>query len=320
MNERLKESKEKLRALATSRRGRNVLTFFVFLLISTAFWFILALNNETQAEFEIPLNLTGIPDNTTVITNIPSTVSVSVKDKGTSLLRYQWGKMPQLDVKFSDFQKDNRHITLGGSQFSGIVRSFLGPTATVIDLKPDSLSLYYTTQPGVMKRVYSTIEATASPQHIISGEIRLIPDSVTIYSMNKISSSLKISTDSLILSGLTDSTTVEVGVMAPDGTKAIPSTVKAIIPVEPLIAKKRAIPVEIMNAPVDSKILLFPSSIEISYLVPISVYNNDDYIVKAYAQYEPNLKKLPVHLSILPSVYRNVDFATDSVEYVVEHK
>lgn len=112
----------------------------------------------------------------------------------------------------------------------------------------------------------------------------------------------------------------EVRVKPIAGVRIIPDVVTVTVPVEPLISKKRKISIEVTNRPDDRNLITFPSKIEISYLVPMSAYN-DDYPVKAYVDYRQarsSVKKLPVTLSALPSVYHNLSFAPDSVEYIIE--
>ena len=310
----------KIYALASSSRGRNALTFGVFLIIAAIFWFILALNDEVQQDFDIPLKLNEVPEGITVISNLPSALSVSVKDKGSSLIKYNMGKHPELELNYSNFKKDSKRLTMTSSQLLGNIRSVFGQNANILEIRPDSLSIVYTNLPGVKKRVNVVSDVTASPQHIISGPIQAVIDTVKVYSVNNIPSYLTVKTDTIIISGLTDTTYVDAELIVPDGMKVVPASVQVMIPVEPLIAKQRQIPIETLNVPDGMRVLTFPSTVEINYTVPISLYNRDDYRVKAYAKYKFNSKKLPLELSGIPDIYQNVYLSTDSVEYLIERK
>lgn len=318
MKESLKEFNRKVYSLATSRRGRNLMTFFVFVVISTIFWFIMALSNENIHEFEIPLTINDIPGDVTLLSDVPQKISVEAKDKGTNLLRWQWGNVPDLQLNFNEFQNNGKYISMNGTQLSGTIRSAFGGNINIIDIKPDSLYISYTNNPGVLKQVTGRWDISTSANHIISGPITLSTDSVRVFSQNALPKSSEVFTDSIILSGLTDTTTVEVALTSINGVKIIPSKITVCIPVEPLIVRKRSIPVEIINVPDTVRIITFPSSVEISYAVPMSIYNHDDANVTAIATYRPDLKKLPLSLSSLPSTYRNPVLASDSVEYLVE--
>ncbi|MDE7119568.1 MAG: hypothetical protein K2O10_03070, partial [Muribaculaceae bacterium] len=43
-------------------KGRNALTFFIFLLISAVFWVLMALNDEVQHDYKLQLRLAGFPE------------------------------------------------------------------------------------------------------------------------------------------------------------------------------------------------------------------------------------------------------------------
>lgn len=320
MKESIREFNRKAYSLATSKRGRNVLTFLIFVVISTIFWFIMVLSNENVHEFEVPLNIENIPSDVTLLSDVPQKISVEAKDKGTNLLRWQWGNAPVVQLSFSDFLDNGRYLSMNTTQLSGIVRSAFGGSINIVNIKPDSLYISYTTNPGVLKPITGKWDITTSPNHVISGPITFSTDSVKVYSAYALPKSLEIQTDSIILSGLTDTTNVEVTLKSLNGIKIVPSKVNVQIPVEPLIVKKRSIPVEVVNAPDTVNVITFPSSVEISYTIPLSVYNHDEARVKAIATYSQNLKKLPVSLTDLPSTYRNTVLAADSVEFLLEYK
>lgn len=321
MKKQLRETGQRVYDLATSARGRNVCTFLVFLFIAAIFWNVIALNEEMQREFEVPLELVGVPNDVVLISLPPTTVSVSVRDKGTSLLRYSFGKLPVLKIQYKDFANNGRRLSMGETQFVGAVRSFFGQSASVSGVMPDSLSLAYTKHQGTVMHVKVISDVTTAPQYVISGPLIAAIDTVRVYSQKAIPRNItSIETEPVTLSSLTETTEVEVPLVAPEGMRVIPSSVKVTVPVEALVTKRRQIPVEVRNAPAGHRVITFPSTVEISYLVPMSVYNNDNHVVKAYAEYNKTNSKLALSLSTYPDDYTGVTLLTDSVEYLLEHK
>lgn len=316
----VRDIKQKIKVAATSNRGRNILTFAVFLVISTIFWFIMALSNEVQHEFEVPLKINKIPKDVTILNNIPAKISVNVKDKGIALIRWDWGKIPNLDLDYSQFRNNGQNLFMNSTQLTGIVRSIFGGTANIVEIKPDSISLNYTTNPGVRKPIKIRASVNAAPQYTVNGPITLSTDSVDLFSASVIPGKTIVETDTIDLSGLTDTTYVKVALHAPDGIKVVPSTVTLMVPVEPLISKTQTIPVTVVNTPDSLRVITFPSGVEISYTVPISIYNHDNYDIKALAPFSLNERKLGIILSNIPPVYNNVRLLTDSVEYLVERR
>ena len=320
MKKSFRQLRQQAHALATSQRGRNALTFIVFLVISAVFWLIVALNNEATREFEVPLKINNIPSDVTILSDVPSKISVDIKDKGTSLLRWEWGQTPVIKLDYNQFRFNGRHLSMNNTQLSGIVRSAFGGATNVVEIKPDSLFLSYTTHPGVMKPIVLNESVGTSPQHIISGPIRMSADSVKVFSASTVPAELKVRTDSILLSGLTDTTWVYADLVAPGGTKLVPERVRVMIPVEPLVVKKKTVPIEVVDAPDTSRVITFPSSIEISYAVPMSLFNKEDHQIKALARYSPDFRKLPLTLINVPKTYRNATLTADSVEFLMEFK
>ncbi len=308
-----------------STTGKNALIFLVFLCVSSVFWMLLALNDEIQREFYIPVELTEVPDGVTLISSPPQSINVSVKDKGGALMRYQWGGTPPIKLRFKDFKCSDGRIVMAGTQISSVVRSYFGAGAVISVTKPDSIAIAYTTRPGRLLPVKLNIEVHTDPSYVINGPITISNDSVRIYSADDIPVTFAcVDTYPSAHSDLTDTTTVMVKVKVPSGMRAIPAAVSVTIPVEPLISKTRMVPIEVVNVPADKSVITFPSEVGVSYLIPMSQYNND-FPVKAYADYNKisplrSVTKIPVALPSLPDSYRSAVLSTDSVEYVIEQK
>ncbi len=327
-NDRIRRWIGSANATLHSSRGKDYLVFLLFLCVSYVFWLLLTLNNEIQEDLEVPVELVEIPDSITLISEIPPSIAVSVRDKGSSLARYVWGNTPTLRIRFSDGRTNDNRLVISESDIDSRLRSFFGQTSQIVSSKPDSISIYYTTQPGRRVKLDPKVDAHPSMQCVISGPITADVDSVTIYSVNDLPASLtSVQTIPIVRTGLSDTTYVEARISPVPNTRIIPDKVMICIPVEPLISKKRMIPLRVTGVPAGIELLTFPSQIEISYLIPMSLYSVDDEALHAVADYSSLLTpsgalspKLAVKLPILPTFYHNVSLSVDSVEYIIEQK
>ena len=103
--------------------------------------------------------------------------------------------------------------------------------------------------------------------------------------------------------------------------RAIPDSVNVTIPIEPLISKKRMANIEAINVPEGYRLITFPSNIELNYLIPKSLFNNENQLIRAIVDYndiKSNTNKVPLKLIDIPTNYRGVTINADSVEYVIE--
>lgn len=306
-------------------KGRNALTFLVFLAISAVFWVLMALNDEVQHDYRLKLKLAGFPDNMTIISGANPTVSVSVKDKGSALMKFTWNTQPELTVNYDEFSKAGDHnLLMTQAQLNSAVRNIFGSSATIIAVRPDSLSLHYTTNPGVPVKVRIDADVRPAPSAVAFGRVTLSTDTVMLYSNSKERSRIKtLTTQPIILTGLTDTAHVSAALIVPPGMRAVPSQIKVTIPVEPLVTKTRKVEIAQRNVPAGKRLVTFPSMVEVDYLLPKSLYNSDASPVKAvvdFSAYRPGEKKLPVTVLPLPNYYRFVSVRPSEVEFVIEEK
>lgn len=75
-----------------SSANREFLTFFFFLVLSTIFWLMTALNETYEREIGVPAYLVNIPKNVVVTSDMEDTVRVTVRDKGLHSLPTRMAK------------------------------------------------------------------------------------------------------------------------------------------------------------------------------------------------------------------------------------
>lgn len=300
-----------------------MLLYLLFVCVAFVFWLLLSLDSQVQKDFEIPVEVTDVPTNVTVIGRVPEKFYVTVKAKGSQLLNFMWGKNPTVKLKFNNNVSEPGVFSLSRLKIEGKLRDYFGQGVQIVSVKPDSIRLPFTTLPG--EAVALKIDADVQPdlQCIISGAIRANVDSVKVYGVNGVPRSLKyVETEPINLFGLKDSTNVEVNIKPIEGLRVIPDKVTVTIPIEPLIAKRKNVPIEVIGLPENVGLLTFPSSVEVSYLVPMSRYT-EDYPIKSFVDYnsiDSVAPRAPVTVSSLPEYYKNVSVSPDSIEYIIERR
>ena len=164
------------------------------------------------------------------------------------------------------------------------------------------------------------------PQCVINGEISSGIDSVTVYAPSYILNSIKtIETDSFALRNLSDTTVYDLSLKKIRGAKIVPDRVKIMVPVEEITMKKMTLAVKIENIPDNMTMLLFPATVEVSYMLPIShfakVTAGDIEIGVDYGQIKNNSgNKLAVKVLKQPSFVKHLQVVPDSIEYILEEK
>lgn len=303
-------------------RGRNVGTFMVFLGISFLFWLLMALNDDIQRDFVVPVKLENVPSDVTLLTNEPTSLNLTIKDKGSALIRYSLGSNPILTFNFNDINADNNRIVITRQKANNAIRGIFGQ-AQVMALNPDSLSVPYTRRPPQNVRVrLNTDDISAAPQFMISGAVTFYPDTVSLYAARAIRNVTTITTEPVTATNLRDTTELEVRLIAPEGMRAIPATVKVKIPVEPLILTTHTVPVIVEHAPSGKHVVIFPAEAKVSYLLPMNLYNSGAAptfkVIADFSKRSRVTGRMPLILPQLPKQFRNPMLLTDSVEYLIE--
>ena len=313
-----------LKEFLSSSKGRDILLYLVFVIISFAFWAILSLNNLIQDNYKVMFRITGIPQGVTMINDYPREFNVTVKNNGYVLLKYMIGDNPEITVDFKKYANGNGQMLISRQEMEDmLVAEFVSGTS-IVSFSPESLSIKYTSLPGKKVPVEIYGDYVANFQYVVNGEIVAVPDSVTIYSdAGNLSAINKVRTEKIISRNLTDSLYVKIAIQNIKDVRAIPDSVDVMIPVEPLVTKRSSIPVIVKNLPENVSVVVFPSSVQVSYLLPMSLYIDrlDDKFEASvdYGDIQGNNAKLPVRIEIAPEIYQNIQLETDSVEYVIEN-
>lgn len=313
-----------LKEFLSSSKGRDILLYLVFVIISFAFWAILSLNNLIQDNYKVMFRITGIPQGVTMINDYPREFNVTVKNNGYVLLKYMIGDNPEITVDFKEYANGNGQILISRQELEDMLVAEFGSGTSIVSFSPESLSIKYTSLPGKKVPVEIFGDYVANFQYVVNGEIVAVPDSVTIYSdAGNLSAINKVRTEKIISRNLTDSLYVKIAIQNIKDVRAVPDSVDVMIPVEPLVTKRSSIPVIVKNLPENVSVVVFPSSVQVSYLLPMSLYNDrlDDKFEASvdYGDIQGNKAKLPVRIEIAPEIYQNIQLETDSVEYVIEN-
>lgn len=306
----------------SSSRGRDVLLYLLFVAISAAFWAILTLGNSIQTHYKVKFTIEGIPQGTTLITDYPQYIDVSVKNNGYAFVRYMVGSTPEVSAKFSTYADGKGNLTITRQNLEELLRNAFGQNASIDTFSPDQLQLKYTTQPGKKVRIVVNSEITPALQYVINGKLQTMPAYVTVYaSADKLAEINSVTTERIVRQNLKEQTIVKVAITKEADVKIIPDSVTIKIPVEALVSKEQEIAITVNNCPQTERLVVFPGTLKVSYLVPLSVYNSNSNktptIFVDYNDISKSSKKLPLHVSA-SNVFHSVSLPVDSVEFIME--
>lgn len=321
MNNPLAELRERWAEFRHSDAFHNALVFLACVGTAAVFWFVLALNDSAQDTFEVRIRFSDVPDSVTFISDVPDKLHVTVRDKGTSLMRNGRFRDPVLNINFNNFAQDNI-LRFSKSDMLAAMKGIFGSNAAVSSMSLDSLRLVYTTSPGRKVPVIVVADVSAASGNIISSKIVSSPRSVYIYTEKGVPDTVaRVYTQPIRKDNLSETTTLQVAVRPVPHASIQPSKVNVTIPVEPLVLKETMVNVETSNVPPGSDLLLFPSKVKVSYYVPMSRFSEDQPGLVVSVDYADVFRtpadRIPLYVSHVPGDVVNVELGVDSVEYTL---
>lgn len=300
-----------------------MLTFLLFLAISTVLWIVLTLNQESSRDLRCVVTISNVPDSVVRITPVPPYLNVSVRARGTSMIKYLFSDDLNMNVDYKSYVSGN-HFLLKEPALKAFFRSRLGSEVQIQSVTPDSLSIFFADNNGVRLPVKVDEHVMPGPQFAIIGKVRALTDSVMVYSAEPMSKKLRsVSTMPIVLNDVRNSQTLKVAIRTEKNMRAIPDSVEVRIDVEPLISKSRMVDVKPINVPEGIRLIPVPNQVEVYYMVPMSVYKSADSNPKftVHADYNSILEgndKIAISLTSAPSNFLNVFLEADSVEFIME--
>lgn len=313
----------KWKEIKSTSTFHDAILFIIFVGVSAVFWFILALNDSAQDNFNVKIHITNLPDSVTFISDIPEKMHVSVRDKGNELWRNGVLKRPTIHIDFREFSDDGV-FRFSHSDMLSALKGVFGSTAQITSLSLDSLRLLYTTRPGRKVPIVVNSRIYPASGNIMDGLPYTTPTSVFVYGSDKTLDTIKFVTTELVeMRNLSESAKTSVAIQKIPGVRIMPSEVDLNVPIEPLVRKEAMVSITPINVPEEKvTLLLFPSKVPVSYYVAMSHLNDDeDSNIELVVDYdkisEISSGKLPVELIRYPDRLQNLTLNTDSVEYAI---
>lgn len=317
----------KIGATFRQERTRELFTFLGFVLLSLVFWFMQGLNEEVENSFQIPVELQNLPEKTTLINDLPSHIEVRIRDKGPVMLGYAIEGLSPLRINFQEYDKGGSSFLLSPSQLETVMRKSLRPTTTILSLIPDTLKVQYTHSAGKRVKLVVKGHASTTPQCVLSGPMTANIDSVMVYGENSLLKHLKeVYTTEFEAKRLSDTLRTTVRMARIPNLRIVPEQVEVTIPVEEMTSKLLDIPVVTQSVPAGWSLITFPSSVQLSCMMPFSRFasvSEESFLLGVdYADLSGRSApgKLGIKVLKAPDFVRNIVLSQDSVDYILEQK
>lgn len=293
-----------------------------FVLISAILWCFLTFNNIFTIDLQMPVRVIGTPDNVRFISNVPDTISVSVNDKGSAFVKYMFKPTPVLELRFTDYASADGVFKVDAAQLKKLILRQLLRGTTVSSVLPDNINAKYTDGPGIKVPVVVDIEVEPELLYMQNGPITKSVDSVMVYGDPKTLAEIsEVYTYHIKADKLTDTLYRKVSIAPLRGAVVEPRSIEVVVPIEKMVSQRQKVQIAVRNTPPGVKVIVFPSSVEVSYRAPLSTQKRQaevTVVVDYNAIDASNTNKVAVQMGEAPAVFTDFKLSVDSVEYIIE--
>ena len=310
-----------------SSLNKEFLIFLFFLLLSGAFWLMMALNETYEEELKVPVRLVGIPRNAVMTDEPADTVKVTVKDKGFTLVTYKYGHwFRPLTFKFATYaNEDQGHGAIPAADIIKQVQSQLYGSSKLLSVKPEKLDFYFTY--GASKKVPIRFRgkiSTSKSYYLAHTEFS--PMMVTAYANKKVLDELKyVEIEPFNYRNLQDTIRRNVRLQKIRGVKLVPSTVRLSVYPDVLTEESIEVPVSAVNMPAGMVLRTFPSRVTVRFTIGASQFRmirpeQFNVVVDYQALAENPSDKCTLQLRSVPSSVSKARLELDKVDYLLEQQ
>lgn len=310
-----------------SSLNKEFLIFLFFLLLSGAFWLMMALNETYEEELKVPVRLVGMPRNAVMTDEPADTVKVIVRDKGFTLVTYKYGHwFRPLTFKFATYaNEDQGHGAIPAADIIKQVQSQLYGSSKLLSVKPEKLDFYFTY--GASKKVPVRFRgkiSTSKSYYLAHTEFS--PMMVTAYANKNVLDELKyVEIEPFNYRNLQDTIRRNVRLQKIRGVKLVPSTVRLSVYPDVLTEESIEVPVSAVNMPAGMVLRTFPSRVTVRFTIGASQFRmirpeQFSVVVDYQALAENPSDKCTLQLRSVPSSVSKAKLELDKVDYLLEQQ
>lgn len=310
-----------------SSANREFLTFFFFLVLSTIFWLMTALNETYEREIGVPAYLVNIQKNVVVTSDMEDTVRVTVRDKGFALLAYTYGEgIRPINVNFqSAITRQSGYGVVSSQELMKMINQRFSGSSKIVQVKPDRLDFHYNY--GLSRQV-----SVKMAGHVVPGKsfylarTRFWPEKVTVYGSKQALDSLRfVKTVPINITNFNDTVLRTVALETIKGVKIVPNTVRIGLYPDILTEENIEVPITAINMPEGKVLRTFPQRVTVNFIVGASMFRSISpeqfAVVVDYNEIiDHPSDKCSIHLRETPQGVRNARLKMTQVDYLIEEQ
>mgnify|MGYP004535262241 FL=1 len=303
--------------------NKEFLIFLFFLALSGVFWLMMTLNETMEREFKIPVRLTGVPRNAVMTGELADTVRVTIKDKGFTLVTYDFRP---LTFRFSSYaDEDTGEGVVPVADVQKQVLSQMYGSSKLLQLKPGKFDFYFTYGSSKKVPVVFRGKITTHKSYYLA-HTEFNPSMVTVYANKQQLDQLQaVEIEPFNYRNLQDTIRQMVKIKKIRGIKIVPPMVRISVYPDVLTEESVEVPVTAINMPPGMVLRTFPSKVTVRFTIGASLFRTiNPSLFKVVVDYEELAAnpsdKCTLQLRSVPRSVSKASLEMDRVDYLLEQQ
>ena len=315
--------KKQTKVFFHSQTWKNILVFFVFVVLAFCFWTMQYFQQRTEREIVLPIQYINIPKQIILSNSTPNNLTVKIADKGVAFLKYHYNT-PVIEIDLKKISEKDSVYTISHSGINSKISDVLSGATQLISFSPDALEIRYALLKKKEVPVRINGKITPASGYMFTDSLHIEPASVFIYGDKANLDSLQhIFTKNINQENIKKDLDIKIKLETPQGIHVSQEEVKISSTIEEYTEKIFELPIICHNVPEKINVRFFPSVVEVNCHIALSKYSqlteNDLAIDMDYNTLVQNQgSNLSIDLTTKPEWLINYRLTPSTVEYLFE--
>lgn len=316
----------KIKNVITFLKSKNVITFFIFLLLAFLLWLMHGTSTRSKLNYKVDITYIGIPEEVEFSKELPKFISVILKDEGKILWNYYINENKHINIDLTNKFNADGTINIDFKEYLSRLELQIESSTDIIEIFPDFYMEKYTKLESKIVPVYLKRPLTFANSVVLKDSILITPENIKISGEKNVIDSISHIYIKQTEQTISKSTTINNYLDIPSGIKVQDSTVCIYVEAEMSTEKRLQLPIKIVNLPNYLTIHTFPSVVQTSFNIGLSryktIYENDFEIIFDYNDILPSgdneITINQLKIGHCPDNIYNLRISPEDVEYVIE--